>query len=129
MQPPSVFEAYNNTELHQACARAGIDIKPDTEKEDMIAYLEGLKEPPECGEVDNVFHSWRHGLIGFLTEYWREIETQITCPARALKAAVNPNPRPCFGCLDTRVMYCLVDNAKHIPLIASHRLLRRPVSK
>src|SRR5665213_3083659 len=117
---PSVFDPYNCTELHQACASAGINIKPDTEKADMIAYLEGWKEPPVCNEVDNVFHSWRHGLIGFLNEYWREIETQITCPARALKATVNPNPRPCFGSLDTQVVHCLIDNVKYVPLIESH---------
>lgn len=129
MQPPSPFDAYNHTELCQACAGAGIVVLPSASREEMIAYLEGLAEAPVISETDNVFHTWRNGLIGFLNEHWREIETQITCPARHLRATVNPNPRPCFGCLDTKVVDCLIENSSHIPLIDAHRLLRRPVHK
>ena len=128
-QSPSVFDTYNHTELLQACADAGIVVLPSADRTELIAYLEGTTEPPNLTEADNVFHTWRHGLIGFLNEHWREIETQITCPARALRAPVNPNPRPCFGCLDTKVIDCLIENSQHVPLIDAHRLLRRPVHK
>lgn len=126
MKQPSVFDSYNHTELHQACTQAGLFVRPDISREQMIAYLECWEEPPPMLEEDNIFHSWRHGLIGFLLQHWREIETQITCPARALKDPIKPNHRPCFGCLDVKVIDCLVENTQHVPLIESHRLLRRP---
>lgn len=129
MQLHSVFDTYNQTELVQTCLGAGIVVLPSAKREDLIAYLEGWTEAPALQEVDNVFHTWRHGLIGFLNEHWREIETQITCPARFLRAKVNQNTRPCFGCLDTKVVDCLIENHQHVPLIDAHRLLRRPVHK
>lgn len=129
MSPPSPFDKYNLTELYQACAQAKINVVPTASKEELISYLEGLVEPPDYTEADNVFHTWRHGFIGFLNEFWREIETQVTCPAKMLRDKVAPNPRPCFGCIDTKVVDCIVENIKHVQLIEAHRLVRRPVSK
>lgn len=125
----SVFDGYNQTELLQACARARINVVPSTAREQLISYLDGEVEPPDTKEIDNIFHSWRYGIIGFLNDHWREIESQITCPARDLRSTTNPNPKPCFGCLDTQVVSCLIENSKYIPLIESHRLKRRPVTK
>lgn len=125
----SLYEKYNYTELYQTCIAAGILVKPNEPFEDMVAYLEGVKEPPQYTEADNVFHSWRHGIINFLLEHWRKIETQIMCPARALKDPINPNPRPCFGCTDTQVVTCIITNAENEPEIQAHRLVRRPKSK
>lgn len=129
MQQHSVFDGYNHTELYQTCLAAGILIRPNEARDAMISYLEGLAPPPDISEVDHVFHGWRHGIIGFLTEHWRKIETQIVCPARALKDPVNPNPRPCFGCLDVQVALCVVQNYKNESLIDEHRLIRRPKTK
>lgn len=125
MQQHSPFEAYNHTELYQTCIGAGILVRPNESREVMISLLEGEQEPPEMTEGDHVFHNWRHGIINFLLDRWRAVETQIMCPARQLKDPVNPNPRPCFGCLDAQVIHCLVDNPANVNLIAAHRLVRR----
>ncbi len=121
----SSFEAYNHTELYQVCTDAGILVRPNEPREAMIAYLEGWEEPPPMAEADNVFHNWRYGIIGFVSEYWKKLETQLMCPARMLKHPTNPNPKPCFGCLDTQVMYCLVNNSANEKFIEVHRLVRR----
>lgn len=126
MRQHSPFEAYNHTELYQACLNAGILVRPSESREDMIAFLEGWKEPPVITDADHVFHTWRHGIIGFLNEYWRRLETQLVCPARMMRHPTNPNPKPCFGCLDTQVVYCLVTNLENAKFIEAHRLVRRP---
>lgn len=126
MQQRSHYERFNYTELYQTCLTAGILVRPNEPAEMMIAYLEGWSEPPQYQEVDNVFHTWRHGFISFIEEYWRRIETQITCPARALKDPVNPNPRPCFGCTDAQVVTCIVQNQDNEQRIDAMRLVRRP---
>lgn len=129
MQQPSPFEAYNHTELYQTCISAGIFVRPNEARSEMIAYLEGVKEPPPITDADHVFNTWRHGIIGFINEYWRRLETQLTCPARMMKHPKTPNPNPCFGCLDTQVVHCLVSNLENAQKIEAHRLVRRPKTK
>lgn len=124
MKPSSEFDRYNHTELLQTCQLAGLTVSPSEPRERLIDYLECRAEPPPLKEIDHTFHAWRHGLINFLLDYWKQIETQITCPARALKDTTNPNPRPCFGCIDTKVVDCLVENKSHLNLIAQHKLAR-----
>lgn len=65
-------------------------------------------------EADHPIDRWRHGLIAFLLDYWDRIHPQLNsrCPARNLR---NPNPelqddRPCFKCVDQKVMTCVVHN-------------------
>lgn len=129
MQPHSPFEAYNHTELYQACIAANILVRPNESRAEMIAYLEGTKEPPHLTDADHVFNGWRHGFIGFFNEYWRKLETQLVCPARMLKHPTTPNPKPCFGCLDAQVVHCLVHNPENASFIEAHRLVRRPQTK
>lgn len=129
MQQHSPFEAYNHTELYQACITAGILVRPNEPRPEMIAYLEGLKQPPRLTDADHVFHGWRHGFIGFFNEYWRKLETQLVCPARMMKHPTTPNPKPCFGCLDAQVVHCLVNNPENASFIEAHRLVRRPQTK
>lgn len=129
MQQHSPFEAYNHTELYQACIDAGILVRPNEPRPEMIAYLEGLKEPPPITDADHVFNGWRHGFIGFFNEYWRKLETQLVCPARMMKHPTTPNPKPCFGCLDAQVVHCLVHNPENASFIEAHRLVRRPQTK
>ncbi len=126
MQQHSHFEAYNHTELYQTCMQAGILVRPNEGREEMIAYLEGWKEPPVLSDADHVFHTWRHGIINFINEYWSKLETQLMCPARLMKHPTTPNPKPCFGCLDAQVVHCLVSNPENASLIEAHRLVRRP---
>ena len=117
----SVLAGCNHTELYQTCIRAGLAVRPNEARDTMILYLEGVMEPPEVD--DNVFTGWRHGIIGFLTEYWESLATQVSCPAKDLKTT---NPNPCFGCLDMQVVACLVQNPGNEKLIEQNRLVRRP---
>jgi hypothetical protein len=126
MQQHSLYEKYNHTELYQTCLSAGILVRPNEAWEEMVAYLEGWKEPPALQESDNVFHTWRYGIIGFLLEFWKRIHTQITCPAKSMKDEQNPNPRPCFGCTDAQVVTCIVQNRDNEDRIYELRLVRRP---
>jgi hypothetical protein len=107
-----LFADFNHTELYQMARRAGIFVMPSATKEDLIKYLTGEAEPPTAAhEIDQ----WRHGIMGFLLEHWRAMETQLTCPAR------TKDPRACFNCLDTQVVTCLVQNEKDIHLIRRHK--------
>lgn len=126
MQPPSPYDKYNHTELYQMCIRAELHVRPNTAREDLVAYLEGTDESPYTDESDNVFNSWRLAFIDFLLEHWKKIETQITCPAKALKDPKNPNPRPCFGCTDAQVIVCIIQNHESEEQIHAFRLVRRP---
>lgn len=126
MKSTSIYERFNRTELYQTCMRAGILVRPNEATVEMIAYLEGLKEPPPYTNDDHVLHGWRDAFIAFFNEYWRKIETQITCPARHLKDKVNPNLKPCYGCTDMQVVACIVDLRENEPFVQKHRLVRRP---
>lgn len=120
------YARYNFTEIYQMCIRAKLLVRPNESRDQMIALLEGEIEPPDVDESDNVFNSWRLAFIEFLLEHWKKIETQITCPAKALKDPKNPNPRPCFGCIDAQVIVCILQNSESEDLISAHRLVRRP---
>lgn len=122
----SVFAAYNHTELIQACAAAGILVRPNESKEGMIAYLEGASEPPDMEEDDNAINNWRNAFHGFFREHWKGIETQITCPARHMMDKVNPQPRPCYGCSDMQVMACVAILDKNEEKVRKHKVARRP---
>lgn len=112
------LEACNRTELYQLCRRAGITAHPATPRHTLISYLTGDEEPLS---EDHPIDSWRHGIIGFIQEYWSMLETQLVCPAKDLRHPENPNPRPCFGCVDAQVITCVVDNAENEHLIQLHR--------
>jgi hypothetical protein len=121
MTNSSAFDRCNRTELYQLCVRAEIPVRPNETREAMIAYLNGEKEPVLQDEKDHAIHSWRHGIIRFVDEYWKQIETQLDCPVRKLRDPNNPDPRPCFGCLDTQVIACIVDNEENEPLIEARK--------
>lgn len=111
MPGSGVFDRYNYTELYQACRSAGIVCLPSEPREKLIAYLEGEAEP----EVDiNDFDRWRHGIMGFLLEYWVKVEAQLKCPAK------SGDPKACFQCIDQQVVFCLVEQQRHERLIRIH---------
>lgn len=121
------FQALNRTELYQTCRRAGINVPPDAQRDDLIAYLTGQLEPEGVTEWTHVIDSWRHGIIGFLNDHWATLEPQIKCPAKNLRHPTHPNPRPCFGCLDMQVMACVVRNSGKVEqLIQLHRKPKDP---
>lgn len=122
----SVFAAYNHTELIQTCAAAGILVRPNESREGMIAYLEGAASPPAIAEDDNAVNNWRNAFHGFFREYWKAIETQITCPARHMMDKVNPQPRPCYGCSDMQVMACVATLKQNEDKVRKHKVARRP---
>lgn len=107
------FEKANKTELYQLCRKAGLAVGPAASKAELIEKLEGISEPVAAQHpVDR----YRLGLIGFATEYWDKIQTQIMCPMRGLKT----NPKPCYGCLDTQTVACLINNRESGQLIERH---------
>lgn len=93
---------------------AGLVVRPDTTRDALIAYITGEAEPPT---IPNDLDSWRHGIIGFLLDHWRQVETQLTCPAKNLKKGGSA----CFGCIDTQVVSCLVTNERDLYQIRIHR--------
>lgn len=102
----------NETELYQLCRRAGLPIHPSATKEYMINVLIGEEEPnPQEHPID----SWREGITGFVFEYWQRLEPQLTCPIR------SKDPKSCWGCLDTQVMACVVQNPSNEYRIQLHR--------
>jgi hypothetical protein len=112
MSDDDIFAGFNHSELYQMARKAGLSVTPACFKEDLIRYLNGEVEPPPVvHEIDQ----WRHGIMGFLLEHWRAMETQLTCPAR------TKDPRACFNCLDTQVVACLTQNEKDIHLIRRHK--------
>ncbi len=105
----------NATELYQLCRKAKLAVLPSASKEEMAALLIGELEPIE--EYHNI-DSWRIALMQFVLDYWRKLETQITCPAK------SRDPRACFQCTDAQVITCVVDAEAHEDLIQ----LRRPTN-
>lgn len=108
----TLFDHYNHTELYQMCQRAEIAALPTDSRETLIKFLEGeLEPPPRPHELD----LWRYGIMGFLLDHWRKVETQLTCPAK------SGDPRACFGCVDAQVVSCLISNNANISLIRLYR--------
>jgi hypothetical protein len=112
MPGSTLFDKFNHTELYQACRSAGIHALPSESKEKLIAYLESEEVPPS--ENENMFDRWRHGIMGFLLEFWPKVEAQLTCPAR------SKDPLSCFKCEDTQVVTCMVQNKQYEKLIRIH---------
>lgn len=106
------FNSCNDTELYQLCRRIEIPVLPSTPRDKLISYLTGEEEPVP---VSHPIDQWRHGLMGFILDHWAVLEPQLTCPAK------SKNPRECFGCVDTQVMTCIVQNPANEPLIKLHK--------
>jgi|SRR5580658_6472559 hypothetical protein len=112
MSVPSPFDRFNLTELYQTARDAGLVVLPNESRENIIAYLLGEKEPPP---IEHDIDMWRNGIMGFLIEHWKQVETQLTCPAK------SKDPRACFGCVDTQVVNCLISNETDLHQIRLHR--------
>lgn len=112
MSDSTPFARFNHSELYQACRSAQIKALPNEPREKLIAYLEGLEEPP--ADAAHTLDHWRHGIMGFLLEYWPKLEAQLTCPAR------SKDPLSCFQCVDTQVICCLLQNKPYEQLIRLH---------
>ena len=108
-----LFAPINHTEAYQMARSAGIVALPDTSKELLVAYLLGEQEPDT--ETHHELDRWRHGIMGFILEHWRVMETQLTCPAK------SKDPRSCFQCVDAQVVSCLVQNESNIHLVRLHK--------
>lgn len=108
----SIFDSFNHTELYQLARDAGFQVLPSESRENLAMYLLGEKEPPpSVHEID----MWRNGIMGFLIDHWKQVETQLTCPAK------SKDPRACFGCVDAQVVSCLVTNENDLHQIRIHR--------
>jgi hypothetical protein len=108
----SIFDSLNHTELYQTARAAGFVVLPSEPRANLIAYLLGEKEPPP---IEHNIDMWRNGIMQFLIDHWKQVETQLTCPAK------SKDPRACFGCVDTQVVSCLVNNEGDLHKIRLHR--------
>jgi hypothetical protein len=129
MPHSTLFDRCNHTELYQLCNRVGIPVRPNEARETMIALLEGEQEPVPLDEADHPIHTWRHGLINFARDYWKQIESQVDCPVRKIFDKDNPDPRPCFGCTDTQVIACVIGNSTNESLVEARRLVKKKESR
>lgn len=94
------------------CRRAGINVHPRTQREYLIAYLNGEYDPPPMDERTHPIDRWRAAIITFLDQYWAKVHPQLKCPARNLN---HPNESkrdrtPCFKCTDLQVITCVQQN-------------------
>ena len=109
------------------CRNAGVNVLPSSTREELIAYLVGEAFPQGVDEATHPIDAWRHGIIGFLGDHWSTLEPQIKCPAKNLRHPVNPNPRPCFGCLDAQVITCVAQNDSDVERLI--QLHKPPITK
>lgn len=112
MEQSALFEACNDTELYQLARRAGLTVLPNLPREQLVKCLLGEEYPPP---VRHEIDEWRVALMGFVLDYWRVIESQLTCPAK------SGDPRACFGCVDAQVVSCVTRAGAHLPLIQVHK--------
>lgn len=102
MPSENLFSALNHTELYQLCRKAQLQVLPSATREEMVSYLLGEEEP--ATDTGHAIDSWRIALAQFVIDYWKKLETQVSCPAKSL------DPHACFGCTDVRVVACVVEN-------------------
>lgn len=95
---------------------------PASPREHLMKYLTGEYLPPAWDETDHPVHKWRHAIIKFLSEYWANVHAQLKCPARNLRHPDEKrrDSRPCFGCTDHQVLFCVAHNAKYDALLRRH---------
>lgn len=108
----ALFDRCNHTELYQLCRARGLSVLPSMSREVLSDLLLGEALPTE---LFHSFDSWRHGLAGFVLSHWHVLQNQVSCPLK------SKDPMSCFGCLDTRVVSCVVGNPKNEHLIQLHR--------
>lgn len=108
---PSSWEKCNHTELLQVCHQAGLPALPTYSKEHLIALLEGTAETQQAQYDEYVVNQWRDAIMAMVIEYWARLRSQLTCPAK------TQDPRACYGCVDTKVYACLVENEAMEPII------------
>lgn len=120
------LEACNHTELYQLCHLVGLQPQPHFTREALIHKLAG--ESPEAGpliiteDAPTIIDSWRHGLYGFVSDHWKELQNQISCPLKSKDPKeVLPVVDACFGCLDMQVMACVVTNPGNEAHIEKYR--------
>ena len=114
--PKELFARCNYTELYQIARDQKLAVTPTATREELISLIVDEAVPPEgTTQID----AWRRGIMRFLAEHRRKLETQLACPAAVLYR--DPPGRPaeevvmqiqqeglaCFGCTDARVLYCL----------------------
>jgi len=120
----SELHALNHTELYQRCRAIGIKVHPRSTREELITYLLGEAETLIYDDASHPLDSLRRGIISFLEDYWATLAPQVKCPAKMLRHPITPNPKPCFGCVDTQVIACIVKNTKNERAIIERRPTR-----
>lgn len=101
-----IYEDLNRTELYQLCRRAGVQVDPAWDRQQLITAIQDLS-PDDV--VSHHIDELREALMGLISQYWRTLQPQLKCPAKYMKHfdPAKCNPRPCFGCSDIQVMTCV----------------------
>jgi hypothetical protein len=79
------------------------------------ALLEGTIE--DLTAEPNPIDEWRDGLMAFLLENWKRIQSQLFCPAK------SGDPKSCYQCVDAQLVHCLTTNPKVEPAVI--QIIRR----
>jgi len=96
------LNACNHTELYQTCRRVGLNVHPNMDAAVLRALLEGSVE--DLTTDPNPIDEWRDGLMGFLLDNWKRMQSQLFCPAK------SGDPKSCYQCVDAQVIHCLTTN-------------------
>ncbi len=90
----------NHTELRQRCQALGLHTHPSATKEELERTLLA-EQPPQRDPVNNI----RDGIMRYLLKHWSVVRGQLSCPAK------SGDPHACYGCPDSQVAYCVVQQA------------------
>lgn len=129
-----LFSRCNHTELYQIARRNGFVVFPNLSPDALIRIIIGEEEPPP---IQHDIDAWRLGIMRFLLDHRRRLETQLSCPAKQLYVGppaesnaareevaqtVRGKGGACFGCIDTQVVHCLTSNGpENFKLIELHK--------
>jgi len=93
----------------------GLKVDGNLSIADLIKTAQG-----DLPQIESSLDKWRQNLMSFLLDHWAALSTQLTCPAK------TGDPAACFGCIDTQVAYCLMDNREYLPRIRSYESMNLP---
>lgn len=107
------LEFYNHTELYQLARALNLPVYPHTATGDVRSLLR--EEAVSAEYKSHPIDEYRHGIMQMLLEYWDGVSAQLSCPAK------SGDPRACFGCIDSQVLSCVVENRDHLVTIRNLR--------
>lgn len=109
----ALWEACNRTELYQRARQAGLLVRPNMSRTELIDVLCGVPQPRPT--QPHHLDEWRVALAQLAIDYRTDIEPQLKCPLKSF------HPRECFNCPDVQVTFCVTDNTRWRAEIAARK--------